>query len=107
MAANGWCRTMSMTDPNGWRPIAEAPRDGTVLLLYLAVKADRQWIVADDAPFYALGFWRHGRWQSVEVEDCGSMGGELTGWMPDWVSLDLQPTYWQSLPAPPALEEGE
>ena len=84
-----------------WQPIESAPKDGTAILLLLAKEPDRNYSVIQIAPDHAIGFWQYGCWKSIEVEDCGSMGGELTGWMPDWVSLDLEPTHWMPLPARP------
>lgn len=86
---------------NEWQPIETAPKDGTPLLLALSRKPDRNYMVYDICPRHAIGLWQHGRWQSIEVEDCGSMGGEETGWMPDCVCLDLDPTHWMPLPKPP------
>ena len=83
-----------------WLPIETAPKDGTALLLYLKSEPDRNYNAAGFAPRHAIGFWMHGTWKSLEVEDCGMMGGEYTGWMPDWVNLDLAPTHWQPLTEP-------
>ena len=92
----GWTMT--------WQPIETAPKDGTPLLLALSKKADRNWTVSGLCDDLAIGFWQYGRWCSIEVQDCGSMGGELTGWMDDWCPIDLHPSHWQPLPVPPASE---
>ena len=93
-----------MARPGDWRPMETAPRDGTPLLLWAphTITSGRTHVVAGLCDEYAIGFWAYGCWKSLEIEDCGSMGGEFTGWMPDWVSLDLEPFLWMPLPAPPA-----
>lgn len=85
-----------------WKPIDTAPKDGTAILLWCArAPRDRNYTVIGYCDNYALGFWAYGGWKSIEVEDCGGMGGELTGWMPDWTPIDLEPTYWMPLPESP------
>jgi hypothetical protein len=94
-----------MTD--NWRLIETAPHDRP-LLLWLGKAADRKWVVSqidEHLDFIAIGFWQHGRWVSIEVEDCGSMGGEYTGWMADWCPLGITPTHWMPLPQSPKIEE--
>jgi hypothetical protein len=87
---------------SGWRDIDSAPKDGTVILVYLKKEPSwRQYVVPKECEFYAIGFWEYQSWRSIEVEDCGSMGGEYTGWMPDWVCIDIDPTHWMPLPKPP------
>lgn len=85
----------------GWQDIETAPKDGSPMLLYLAKSICRNYIVDGLCDFYAIGWWNQGRWLSIDVLDCGSMGGELTGWMPDYVCLEISPTHWQPLPEPP------
>lgn len=85
-----------------WKPIETAPKDGSAMLLFLKRKPDRNYLVRDICDNFAIGFWLHGRWQSIEVDECGSMGGEETGWMSDYVSLDLEPSHWMPLPNPPS-----
>lgn len=84
-----------------WQTIESAPKDGTAVLLLLTSRPDRNYTVQGICDEYAVGFWIYGHWKSIEVEDCGSMGGELTGWMSDYVSIDLEPSHWMSLPEPP------
>lgn len=86
-----------------WQPIETAPRDGTPLLLYLKREPERHYPLRGIVPNYAIGFWEHRCWKAIEGEDCGSMGGEFTGWMEDWVGLDLEPTHWLPLPPPPQM----
>lgn len=84
-----------------WLPIESAPKDGTPMLLWLKKAPDRNYSVKGVCDNHAIGFWLHSRWSSIEVEDCGTMGGEMTGWMSDWASLDLSPTHWMPLPPAP------
>ena len=58
-----------------WRPISEAPKDGTRVLLW------RRAIRDQPTPIMADGFW---------CETC---------WV--WPYLLSEPTHWQPLPAPP------
>lgn len=84
-----------------WKPIETAPKDGTPLLLWLAIEPDRNYLVIGLCENHAIGFWQHQRWCSIEVIDDGTMGGEMTGWMSDWCSLVLEPTHWMPLPKAP------
>lgn len=86
---------------SAWQTIETAPKDGTPLLLWLKKPVDRNYSVRGICDLFAIGFWMYDRWQSIEVEDAGSMGGEMTGWMSDWCSLDLVPTHWMPLPEQP------
>ena len=84
-----------------WKPISTAPKDGTVMLLYLSQEPDqRSYVVPDTAKHYTIGFWQHRDWRSIETEDCGMMGGELTGWMSDIVCVPCKPTHWAELDPP-------
>lgn len=84
-----------------WQPMETAPQDGTPVLLYLSEKADRHYPSDDICDFYALGVYQHGAWCTIEAEDCGYMGGEMTGWMPDWQLIRVVPMNWMPLPTPP------
>jgi hypothetical protein len=84
-----------------WQTMDNAPKDGTPMLMWLGKPIDRNYQVQDFCPNFAIGFWMYQRWQAIEVEDCGSMGGEYTGWMPDWCCLDIKPTHWMPLPEGP------
>lgn len=89
-----------------WQPIETAPKDGTLLLLYLKEEPNgrRGYELPAEAKNWTLGFWTHRTWKSIETEDTGGMGGELTGWMPDYVCLDCNPSYWIPLPRPPRTD---
>jgi hypothetical protein len=84
-----------------WQTIDSAPKDGSPLLLWLSEKPDRNWTVIGICDSIAIGYWNYARWLSIEVDDCGSMGGEETGWMEDWCGLDIKPTHWMLLPSAP------
>jgi len=84
-----------------WRPIETAPKDGTPVLLWLKDKCDRNYTVTGLCDYFSIGIWLYGRWNSIDVEDCGTMGGECTGWMPDWCCIAVNPSHWMPLPEPP------
>jgi len=81
-----------------WQPIETAPTDGTAVLLYVRGCWRLSRWAADRANHVTIGFCNSGRWLSVETEDCGSMGGEMTGWMEDHQPIDVEPTHWAPLP---------
>lgn len=83
-----------------WQLIETAPKDGSAILLWTS-RIERNYTVQGLCDNHAIGFWEHGRWQSIEVQDCGTMGSELTGWMEDWCPIDVQPTHWMPLPDAP------
>ncbi len=89
-----------------WEPIETAPQDGTLLLLWLKEEPYGRcgYELPEEAKNWTLGFWVHRGWKSIETEDAGGMGGELTGWMADYVCLDCKPTHWMPLPTPPNKE---
>lgn len=84
-----------------WQPIKTAPKDGTAALFWLSKPLDRRYVTEGKCPNITIGFWDRGSWASVETEDCGSMGGEYTGWMSDYVCLEITPSHWMPLPQPP------
>lgn len=79
-----------MTDRHGWRPISEAPRDGTVVDLWAAGKrcADCYWEDYGD-PDISDAHWRQ-------------MYSEVVG--PSF-ELDHSPTHWQPIPEPPTASD--
>ena len=72
-----------------WRPIAEAPRDGTEILLCA-------WVLPD-APNGPIADMTVGSW---DVEDIGGQGGWVCGIDFD-MPLDDEPSHWMPLPTPP------
>lgn len=90
-----------------WQPIETAPRGGKPVLLWLKKPMDeRRYVTEGKIPCITIGWDNAGtgqktRWVSVEVEDCGAMGGECTGWMHDWECIDIDPTHWMPLPEAP------
>ena len=84
-----------------WNPIESAPKDGTPVLLWLSEKADRHYPADGVCDYIAIGLHQWGHWCTVEAEDCGGMGGEYTGWMPDWQLIRVKPSHWMPLPDPP------
>lgn len=92
----------------GWQPIATAPRDGTTVLLFVPNGVRRHYVCPESAKQFAVGmctspnptYGGPDQWVSVECEDMGSMGGEYTGWMPDWEMTPVEPSHWKPLSAP-------
>ncbi len=92
-----------MTRDLTWKAIETAPKDQPILM-WLAGPGSRHYPVENvfpDLDRIAIGFWVHGHWCSVELEDCGGMGGEMTGWMAEWQQIRVNPTHWMPLPEPP------
>jgi hypothetical protein len=69
--------------PSAWRPIEEAPRDGTDVLIYVAATAEQ-----------FVGYWRDD--SNAFVIAPNGRGG--------WSGLK-DPTHWQPLPPPPSAGE--
>ena len=67
---------------NGWLPIASAPKDADVILLYL------------DGSGVQPGYWDEDRGRWLACETHGLTGG---GWHAD-------PTHWMPLPDPPVAK---
>jgi hypothetical protein len=86
---------------SNWQAIETAEKNGMPRLLLLEAAMDRNWSARGVCDFYTIGFWEHQHWVSVETEDCGSMGGEMTGWMSDWEHIRVEPSHWMPLPEPP------
>jgi hypothetical protein len=93
-----------------WRPIATAPRDGSILILYLGEDIERTYVSPKEAARYCLGFFevadpewgRRGEWLSIEsAEETWGYGSELTGPMTDTSCIPCKPTHWMPLPEPP------
>lgn len=65
---------------SGWRPIEEAPKDGTFV-----------WLGTTTGPAMRLGYWADEQWNDFcRAEGTGPRG------------LRFQPTHWRPLPAPPS-----
>jgi hypothetical protein len=77
-----------MSGDDGWQPIETAPRDGTRMLLWVAVNEEpviAAWCVSR-APYRFEG-WSTG-WETASGYDVG------------YASIG-DPTHWRPLPAPP------
>jgi hypothetical protein len=75
--------------PSPWRPIAEAPRDGTEVDLFgYPLEASSQPVRIADA------HWHCGDWLVWD-----NMGNDEPRWRPVW-----NPTHFQPLPTPPSDE---
>jgi hypothetical protein len=75
-----------------WQPIATAPRDGTVVLVYREI-----------APWRVVGW---ARWEGIELGDFNrpqTIGGWISnGFYDPPGNLGLgHPTHWMPLPEPP------
>lgn len=83
----------------GWQPIETAPKDGTEVIGVFSNDYGYQSTPTVYGPWTMA--WRHGEWQSSwdeaqVVESMSDFGTTMK-------SLDLEPTHWMPLPAPPAL----
>ena len=70
----------------GWRPIADAPRDGTWILT---------WVGGVVKPFPYICAW----------SDSYSIHGLGGNWNDGLCQMGIEVTHWQPLPPPPAREE--
>ena len=71
-------------DAQGWRDIATAPRDGSLVLCFYPDRHDHD--------RYSLRYWTTGDW-GVRSEGWSDQHRQLRG---------TEPTYWQPLPPPPS-----
>ena len=83
----------------GWRPIAEAPRDGTSVLLWAEVW-EMSWGIQ-------IGAFRDGQWECGE----GTVGEDEVdtftfGLTNDDEPINIGPTHFKLLEPPPAGERG-
>ena len=77
----------------GWKPIATAPKDGTLILVHFKSKGVRA--VSWDSPFHDEVTEENGIW-CVDDDKHGPYG--LRGYNDDGPTA---PTHWMPLPAPP------
>jgi hypothetical protein len=84
----GWERCRGITWP-AWRPIAEAPRDGTAVLVNVPV---RGYIARQDC---VPASW-------IGPQDCHGWISSTSGHR-----LTNTPTHWMPLPPPPGEEPGQ
>ncbi|AGH30759.1 hypothetical protein SUAG_00033 [Sulfitobacter phage pCB2047-A] len=68
-------------EPNGWQPIATAPKDGTGFLYFQKLPFGQKWI---GSAIYHEGKCLHVQWSG---EEC------------DWTTIN--PTHWKPLPDDP------
>ena len=83
-------------EPEGWRPIGEAPKMKTILLF-----AVTEWVRETAAPFnwrMETGFWHTGYENDEGSNTPWCWGGRQVQ------TYEVAPTHWQSLPAPPKDE---
>lgn len=78
-----------------WRPISEAPKDGTEILLFTHQDVDDFCDEAFDA--VQIGYWDDGN------DAPGTVWHRNAGWILQKIG---EPLAWQPLPLPPAQEEG-
>lgn len=95
LAARGFTHP-SPPEGAGWRDIATAPKDGTLILVHFGSKGVRA--VSWDSPFHDEVTEENGIW-CVDDDKHGPYG--LRGYIDEGPSA---PTHWMPLPAPPASE---
>jgi hypothetical protein len=84
---------------SGWRPIGNAPKDGTFVLVYLPetpYASGCQGCNVVSARYVGRTHDYNGWWESDLVE---VTAGYYDGW--DVENLRLSPSHWMPLPAPP------
>ena len=76
-----------------WKPIETAPKDGTVVLLFVG-----RGVMIDFTRTAYVGSWREG--------GVGEPQQDYIGWRALCCGRWHAPTHWQPLPAPPEQENG-
>ena len=97
-----------------WQPIETAPKDGSLLVLYLSEDLDRYHGSPKKALRYCIGYFelpdpnwgREGEWVSVETreETLGDGSGLMTDPWIETMVLSCKPSHWMPLPEHPAKE---
>lgn len=85
-----------MSEPQGWRPMSEAPQDGTV------VELENR---SGPAPYYDIHRWANGRWQHAKHDNMWIESAALR-WRPYHGSVEnyVDPTNGRQLTADYYLE---
>jgi hypothetical protein len=96
-----------------WQPIDTAPKDGTVVLLYVPEGIDRPGYEAPPWPLYRVTLGWFGRtadrgyanvWCCDQVQVETFHGSDYTGSWNEYEWLRITPKQWMPLPDPPESE---
>ncbi len=93
-----------------WLTIDSAPTDGSPVLLYCPDGLERSWGHTGPNILITIGWFGHanptypsgaGHWVSTEVQSDIVHYGEYTGSCLESEQIQISPTHWMPLPAPP------
>jgi hypothetical protein len=96
----------------GWQPIETAPKDGTILMLFVpGGLPDRTGYEHESFPFtfgqFTAADYQHAQWLSLEAQTEVHDYGGYTGVSVCTERLPCSPTHWMPLPPPPQVSHAQ